>query len=112
MTLLTLEIKDINSSVICRESGESIGLEYNGEFREGDTICIHLEDTDFVAVQLDETMCESIVFVPNHSFVFTVPYGKLRAGYAPEAFLGGAYSVRGRDIFAPRHIAQLSRHAR
>ena len=112
--MLTLEIKDINSSVICRGSGESIELEYNGEFREGDTVCIHLEDTDFIAVQLDETMCESIVFVPNHSFVFTVPYGKLRAGYAPEAFLGGTHILKARipsdDEIYSRRVISLNSH--
>ncbi len=112
--MLTLKIYDINNSVVCCESGEQIEFTFNGEFREGHTICVDMKDTEFIAVQFDETMKESIVYVPNHTFTFTVPYDNLMVGYAPEAFKGDSHVLRARipsdEELYERHLISLNSH--
>ena len=112
--MLTLKIYDINNSVVCCESGEQIDFTFNGEFREGHTICVDMTDTDFIAVKFDETMEESIVYVPNHTFVFTVPYDDFRVGYDPEAFKGDSHLIKARvpsekELYE-RHLISLNSH--
>lgn len=87
---IIIELKIINSSgeVKFSEKGEKIDAEFNGAYDEGDKIVIHLKDCEYLAVKLDETLCESIVFVPNKLMEFTVPYGRLKVGYDKDAFSG------------------------
>ncbi len=55
---------------------------------------MELPDSEFVKLKLDETMAESIVYVPDGTFEFTVPFGYERqACYAPEAFAGDSHRV-------------------
>ena len=109
---IIIELKIINSSgeVKFSEKGEKIDAEFNGAYHEGDKIVIHLKDCEYLAVKLDETLCESIVFVPNKLMEFTVPYGRLKVGYDKNAFSGETHKISVREpsedeIYAKRNIA-------
>lgn len=109
---IIIELKIINKSgeVKFSEKGEKIDAEFNSAYHEGDKIVIHLKDCEYLAVKLDKTLCESIVFVPNKIMEFTVPYGRLKVGYDKNAFSGETHKISVREpsedeIYAERNIA-------
>ena len=71
--MLTLRIIGKDGSVRAEYKGMDIKAVYEGELVEGDKIKISLDGCDHIAVKLDETLAESIVWVPNKSFEFIIP---------------------------------------
>ena len=91
--MLKLEILNKDKSVIFEASGQSIDCVYNGQYNEGDRIVIHKKDMEFISVQLDEALAESIIYAPSSSVEFEIPTGNLRRGYDEKAFLGDAHKI-------------------
>ncbi len=117
--MLTLRIIGSDGSMKLEEKGMSIDTVYNGQLCEGDKIKVSLQNCDFIAVKLDSTLKESIVWTPNKSFEFIVPSAhQLRCGYHPDAFKGDLHKISVREpedgeIYGYRNIALNShdRHA-
>lgn len=109
--MLTLKIIGSDKEVKLIQKGESIKAEYAGTLSEGDKIKVLLDGCDFIAVKFDETLAESILYVPDRNYEFTVPSPKvLAAAYNPDVFSGETQiiSVREPDeeeIYAYRNIA-------
>lgn len=108
--IIELKITGKSGEVKFSEKGEKIDAEFNGAYSEGDKIVIKTGDCEYLAVKLDETLCESIVFVPNKLMEFTVPYGRLKAGYDKDAFLGETHKISVREpsedeVYSERNIA-------
>ena len=55
--------------------GEEIDERFSGEYAEGDKFRLELDFGGFVKMKLDETMAESIVYVPDGTFEFAIPFG-------------------------------------
>ena len=113
-----IEFKIINqhNKFLFGEKGMSIDCIYNGEYQEGDKIVIHKSDTEFLAVQFDEALQESIIYIPSSSFEFEIPFGDLMRGYAENAFSGTCHHIRVREpeedeIYTMRNIS-LNAHDR
>ena len=76
-----------------------------------------MANTEFVKMQLDESLSPSIVYIPDGVFEFLVPFGReLKACYAPGAFAGDSHRVRVTEpdepeIYAERLIS-LNSHDR
>ena len=91
--------------------GERIEETFAGTLEEGDKIKIRLDGCNYIAVKLDESLKESIVYVPMKSFTFTVPNAReLKMAYAPNAFQGERHSLsvreaEDREIYATRNIS-------
>ncbi len=117
--MLTLKIIGKNGEIRHKEKGMAIDTVFWGELSEGDRIRVSLANCEFIAVKLDETLKESIVWVPNKSFEFLVPSAnQLRCGYHPDAFKGEVHRISVREaedseIYGYRNIALNShdRHA-
>ena len=117
--MLTLKIFASDGKLKFEQSGMNIDTTYNGLLQEGDKIRVSLSNCEFIAVQLDPTMKESIVWVPNKSFDFIVPTAhQLRMGYDPMAFKGEEHHIVVREpeddeIYGYRNLALNShdRHA-
>ena len=62
-------------------NGLEIDTVYNGIFESGDKIVIHKPDTEYLAIKLDETLEESIIFSPLSTIEYPIPFGELMAGY-------------------------------
>ena len=109
--MLTLKIIGKDGSVKAEYKGMSIEATYNGELTDGDKIKVSLDGCDHIAVKLDETLAESIVWVPNKSFEFIIPTAhQLKMGYDPKAFKGDTHVIRVREpedeeIYGYRNIA-------
>ena len=91
-----IQVKIINAAgeeLFC-EKGTAIDTVYNNEYHEGDKIVISKTDTDYLALQLDSTLEESIIFAPISTFEFSVPYGELLKGYADGAFSGNKHIIK------------------
>ncbi len=91
-----IQIKIINASgeELFSEKGTAIDTVYNGEYNKGDKIVITKTDTEYIALKLDSTLKESIVFVPTSTFEFPIPCGDLLNGYAPGAFSGNEHKIK------------------
>ena len=58
-----------------------IDVVYEGEYNEGDKIVISKTDTEYLSVKIDDTLAESLIFVPISTFEFPIPFGELKKGY-------------------------------
>ena len=67
-----LELSIINKDGKClfSQKGDVISATYNGEYAEGDKIKISTPMSDYLFIQLDETLEKSFVFVPGSSMEF------------------------------------------
>ena len=92
--MIELKIVDKDNQVLFKEKGSSIDCFYNGEYNEGDKIIVYKRDTEFLLLQLDETLAESLVFMPTSTLEFEVPFGALRAGYDEKAFSGNKHHLK------------------
>ena len=116
--MLTLKITDAKGEVLFERSGMNISETFEGELTPGSNIHVSLKNCEFIAVKLDPTLAESIVWVPNKSFDFVIPAANvLRACYAPGAFSGTSHLISVREpedeeIYAYRQISLNSHDLR
>ena len=74
--------------------GEEIDVHYSGEYEPGDKIRVELCDGEFVKLRLDQTLLESLVYVPDGVFEFLIPFDTERVScYAPGAFSGDDHRI-------------------
>ena len=115
INILELKIVNKNGDELLYQKGESIKAEYSSVYNEGDKIILKTKMCDFVEVKFDETMPESIVYVPGSGFEFEIPFGGLMAGYSPEAFSGEKHIISAKEAdeyaYEARNIA-LNSHDR
>ena len=115
--IINLKLLRANGDLKWKAYGTDIDERFEGEYEEGDKFRIELCDGEFVKLQLDETLAESIVYVPDGIFEYLVPFGKERkAGYHPDAFEGESHRIRvaeptDAEIYAERKIS-LNSHDR
>ena len=108
---------DTKGEVLFERKGMNIEATYEGVLEPGYKIRVSLNSCEFIAVKLDPTLAESIVWVPNKSFDFIVPdMAQRRACYAPGAFAGEIHPMTVREpeddeIYAYRQIS-LNSHDR
>ena len=102
-------IKDINKDVKAEFKGEVIDVVYNDLYKEGDTAYITC-DTDFVAVSFDESQKQSIVYVPDHDFLYPMPMGAAIVAYDGESWSRAEHRIvikpiEDEEAFSLRNIA-------
>ena len=109
--MLTLKIIGKDGETRADWKGSDVKAKFLGTLSEGDKIKVLLDGTDFLAVRLDPTLAESILWVPSRSFEFLLPNQRqLVSGYAPEAFAGEEHLICVREpeeseIYGYRNIA-------
>ena len=95
ISILNLKLINEAGEVKFKAWGEEIDERYSGEFSDGDKWRVELLDGEFVRLQLAESMEPSIVYVPDGTFEFKIPFGYERgACYAPGTFDGDSHRVR------------------
>lgn len=114
--MLEVSIINTDGAVLEKHSGNNIDFEYNGEYAEGDKIVISKKDAEYIALQLDEFLKESIIFSESSRIVFEIPFGALKAGYDERAFSGDKHRIKlyeptDEQAFGYRNIA-LNSHDR
>ncbi len=116
--MLTLKIYSPKGELMLERSGSNICEAYHGELSAGYKFRISLQNCSFAAMKLDKTLSESIIYIPNGIFEFTVPEEAVRrACYSPEAFFGEEHIISLREpeeaeIYAYREISLNSHDQR
>ena len=108
--IVYLKVLDKKGSPKLKMQGKNIIAEYNASYEAGDKIRVDITEGEFVAVKFDANLEETIVHIPNKSFIFEVPGSELAAGYAPGTFEGNEHKISAREvgddeIYAYRNIA-------
>ena len=109
--MLILKVIDKSGETKGEWRGSDIVAEYRGELTAGDRIKVLLDGTDFLAVKLDATLAESIVWAPKRYFEYVIPTAaQLTKGYNPPAFAGEEHVIRVREpedeeIYGYRNLA-------
>ncbi|MBS6644874.1 MAG: carbohydrate-binding protein [Clostridiaceae bacterium] len=89
---MQLEISIINKEgrVICCEKNISeVCLVYNGSYEEGDAVVIKSsKDHVHLAVQIDDAMGESQIYLTTRKIKYFIPFGEKRFNLSPKAFCG------------------------
>ena len=91
--MIQLEIINKVGSVLFCEKGETIDVLYNDEYQEGDKIVIHKNGSEYLALKLDDTLAESIIFTSSPKVEFEIPWGVLKRGYDEKAFSGNSHKI-------------------
>ena len=91
-----LEVSIINQEgkVLYTGKEQRIDFTYDKQYMPGDKIIIRKKDTDFLSVQLDEYIAESIIYTPSDQVIFEIPFGDLKRGYDEKAFSGSTHRIR------------------
>ena len=117
ITIINLKLLRENGEVKFKAYGDEIDERFSGEYELGDKWRVELCDTEFVKLRLDETLAESIIYVPDGTFEFEIPFGDVRVGgYHPTAFSGDSHRIicaepTEAEIYAEREIS-LNSHDR
>ena len=102
-------IKDINKDVKAEFKGEFIDVVYSDFYKEGDTAYITC-DVDFLSVSFDESQKQSIVYVPDHDFLYPMPMGAAIVAYDGESWSRAEHRIvikpiEDEEAFSLRNIA-------
>ena len=62
-------------------------------YREGDSVSF-LSGTEHCVIQADQALPETMVFLPDRRFTYTIPRGSLALSYPPQAFSGEAHILQ------------------
>ncbi len=95
ISILSIKLISAQGDVKFKAYGNEVDERFEGEYEEGDKFRIELSDSVFMKVALDELLPESIVYVPDGTFEFVIPFGyERKACYAPGTFADASHRVR------------------
>ena len=93
--ILSIKLISAQGDVKFKAYGNEIDERFDRLYEQGDKFRVDLSDTTFMKISLDENLPESIVYVPDGSFEFVIPFGyERKACYAPCTFDGVSHRVR------------------
>lgn len=93
--MIKFKIRDKNKNVKFEYTGSIVDICYEGEFEVGDILTASSDWSRFLKIQLDETLKESIVYLPNKVFDFSIPTElEQLKGYDSMAFKGNVHKIR------------------
>lgn len=96
--------------IVCEADGDKrVHLVYQPPYEKGDAILFENEVEGFYRIRLEDTLEPAIVFVKKGTARYEIPFGKLRAGYSPRAFIGKRHFIEvrtcGEEAEQVRNIA-------
>ena len=115
--IINLKLLNENGECKFKAYGVEIDERYNGEYEPGDKWRIDTDYSEFVKIKLDETLLDSIVYLPDKTFEFKIPFdAELSSCYAPGAFSGDSHRIvcsepSDAEIYGEREIS-LNPHDR
>ena len=71
--MITFKVKDKDKNVKFEYTASTVDICYDGVFEVGDILTASSDWSKFLKVQFDETLKESIVYLPNKVFDFSIP---------------------------------------
>lgn len=74
---------------------KKIDAVYNFEYNDGDWMVVDCDKKGgFYKIQLEDTMFESIVYIPGNCFIYHIPEKEQRKNYSPKSFYGDCHLIR------------------
>ena len=110
--MLSLKVIDKHGKVLFSEKGkEQIDCIYNGEFSDGCRIRIDSTESEYIAVLFDETLKESIIYIPNQKFIYEIFKQYSGICFDEKAFVGENHRLKVRipsdeEIYGYRNISR------
>lgn len=108
---LTISVENGCGRTICSAEGENqVSLLYKDEYKEGDRIVLSCSQPGFFEIMLEDTMQQTLVYVPQRA-VFAIPFGMMqRISYSPRSFVSLNHLLTARAanpelIYARRNLA-------
>ena len=109
--MISIKVIDKDGKELFFQKGkDTVDCIYEGEFSEGDVIRVETNDGEFLAVKLDETLEESIIFAPGKKFVYEIHKEYNGLSFDENAFMGDSHRLMARvpedeEIYSERNIA-------
>ena len=92
--MLYLKITDKEGKVKAKYSGRQICAQYNGALAEGDKIKVTLDGCFYIVAKFAPSLEESLIYLPNKSFEFTIhTTQQIVGGYDCEIFTGVNHTI-------------------
>lgn len=88
MAIFKLSILDKNKNILeTKQEMDEVSIAYRGYYQEGDMIQLVSDTKDiYVKLRLDDSLEESIVYLADYEYCFSIPFGDLRKPYGKKAF--------------------------
>jgi len=107
---MELKIINKNGEVLFSESAKEIDVVYDGVYEEGTKICISAPLCEFIKIQLDSVLGDAIIYNPQGSFEYEIPFGNLKNMYSEYSFEGRGHKIQVREpsedeMYGVRNIA-------
>ena len=92
-----LKIKIINqkgNELFIGEAQENACCIYNFPYQDGDWMIVDCDKKGgYYKIRLEDTMMESIVFVPGTTLIYHIPPIQQRLNYSPKSFYGDCHII-------------------
>lgn len=96
-----MKIKIISNQreVLAEAQGEkSLELTYEKPYQEGDVIVFETKTNQFVKIRIDQRITESILFLPEGTLEYKIPFGIALEAYHPETFKGDKHQILIKEV--------------
>ncbi len=92
--MLSLKVIDKQGKVLFSEKGkDQIDCIYHGEFHDGECIRVDSTESEYIEVSFDETLKESIIYIPHQKFVYEILKQYNGICFDEEAFGGNSHRL-------------------
>jgi len=110
LKMVDVSIVNKNNETLANQSGYNVDLCYKEGFKPGDKIIIKLRNCNFIKLNLDGILPEAVLYVPNKTFVYEIPFEKAGRSYMKTAFDGNDINIsvielEDEEIYAYRNLA-------
>ena len=96
--MIFLKLVDRQGNTLAETSGLSIDFTFDRVYEAGDKLIVKLKDcSQFIWMKLDESLKESLVFVPDKIYEYELPYGGELIAYDEESFKKSSHRVTLRE---------------
>lgn len=89
-------VKEDGTQAIFTEGEKEAVLVYECEYKQGDRICVEAQAGNYLVIQLDDAMGESLVYVTETCMSFPVPFQEKKDCYSPKSFSGSLHLLTAR----------------
>jgi len=109
--MISIKVIDKQGNELFYQKGKTeVDCVYEGEFSEGDVIRVETNEKEYIALRLDETLEESIIFAPNQKFIYEIHKEYNGLSFSEDAFSGTSHKLFARvpedeEIYCERNIA-------
>lgn len=84
-----------NNEMYISPSASSLACIFNFCYQDGDWLIVDSDKKGgFYKVRLEDTMQESIIYVPGNFFIYHIPLANKRSNYSPKSFYGDCHIIR------------------